>query len=151
MRSKKSWKIVSSSGVELGTYPGATKRAALDAMARDAGYRSQLDAVRNGIAPFSGDVVESVSTPRGDARRGRGFTHYTGPTNDNYGYDRDLCAPAPGVIAAARLKGKKMWNALERLDWVSCESVDPDWDPYEKSRLIGSTSSVDGESLELSP
>lgn len=39
-----SYKITSGAGIELGTYVGATKKDALDAMARDAGYRDHADA-----------------------------------------------------------------------------------------------------------
>lgn len=38
------WTITSSAGAELGTYEGDTAEAALDAMARDAGYKSHADA-----------------------------------------------------------------------------------------------------------
>lgn len=52
------FKITSRDGVDLGTYKARNKKAALDAMAKDAGYKSQADAVKNGIAPFDGTVVE---------------------------------------------------------------------------------------------
>ena len=54
----KTFKIVSSAGVEMGTYEAATEREALDAMARDAGYASQADAEARGVAPFEGTVEE---------------------------------------------------------------------------------------------
>lgn len=39
------WKITQTkSGVEMGVYEGETKRDALDAMARDAGYDDHADA-----------------------------------------------------------------------------------------------------------
>lgn len=52
------FKIVSAAGVDLGTYAAASKKAALDAMARDAGYKSQADTIRQGVAPFAGTVTE---------------------------------------------------------------------------------------------
>jgi len=51
------YRIVSSAGVELGTYEGETEREALDAMARDAGYASQADAEARGVAPFDGRIL----------------------------------------------------------------------------------------------
>lgn len=56
----KTFRIVSSAGVDLGTYPGETEADALDAMARDAGYRDQAHAERVTCA-FGGDVTEVVT------------------------------------------------------------------------------------------
>lgn len=55
----KTYRIISSAGVDLGTYEAGTKEEALDAMARDAGYSSQADAEARGIAPFDGTVEEA--------------------------------------------------------------------------------------------
>lgn len=49
--------IVSSAGVDMGQYSGATPADALDAMARDAGYRDQADAAAQGM-PFDGSLAE---------------------------------------------------------------------------------------------
>lgn len=43
---RKSWRIVSSAGVDMGVFAGATAEEALDAMARDAGCESYADACR---------------------------------------------------------------------------------------------------------
>lgn len=53
------YQITSSAGADLGTYEGATPAEALDAMCRDAGYKSAADAVTSGIAPFEGTVTET--------------------------------------------------------------------------------------------
>jgi hypothetical protein len=50
------WKITSEGGVTLGTYEAETAEDALDAMAREAGYESEADAVARGITPFKGRV-----------------------------------------------------------------------------------------------
>jgi hypothetical protein len=52
------FKIISAHGADLGTYQAASKKSALDKMAREAGYKSQADTLRNGIAPFAGEVLE---------------------------------------------------------------------------------------------
>ncbi len=52
-----SYRIVSSAGQDMGTYTAADPLAALDAMARDAGYKSQADAEAQGV-PFEGEVFE---------------------------------------------------------------------------------------------
>jgi len=54
------YKITSSQGVDMGTYEAADVAGALDAMARDAGYESQADAVERGVEPFTG-IVEEVA------------------------------------------------------------------------------------------
>jgi hypothetical protein len=54
----KTYKIISSAGVDMGTYEGATEAEALDAMARDAGYRDQAEAT-DVVGPFEG-TVEAV-------------------------------------------------------------------------------------------
>lgn len=43
------YRITSEAGVNLGTYEGETEQDALDAMARDAGYKSQEDAIDQGF------------------------------------------------------------------------------------------------------
>lgn len=53
----KTYKIVSTDGVELGTYDAETREGALDAMARDAGYRDANDAAEV-VGSFAGRVVE---------------------------------------------------------------------------------------------
>lgn len=52
-----SYKITSSAGVDMGVYAGSTPTEALDAMARDAGYRDQAAAAEVAGA-FEGTVVE---------------------------------------------------------------------------------------------
>jgi len=54
------YKITSSAGVELGTYEADSVAGALDAMARDAGYASQADAVAQGVEPFTGIVEQTM-------------------------------------------------------------------------------------------
>lgn len=62
----KRWRVVSRDGVIMGIYPGITSWDALDAMARDAGYRSQADAIARGIAPFNGwCIAEEIGAKRG--------------------------------------------------------------------------------------
>ncbi|MEY5060448.1 MAG: hypothetical protein RIS45_369, partial [Planctomycetota bacterium] len=53
----KRYRIVSSDGADLGIYRASSERAALDAMARRAGYRSQAEAARV-AGPFRGYVTE---------------------------------------------------------------------------------------------
>ena len=54
----KTWAIYSSEGEFMGKYDAITEDGALDQMAQDAGYDSQLDAVERGIPEFSGYVKE---------------------------------------------------------------------------------------------
>jgi hypothetical protein len=51
------YQIISSAGVDMGTFEGATEAEALDAMARDAGYRDQDEAAEV-AGPFDGTVKE---------------------------------------------------------------------------------------------
>lgn len=51
------YQIVSSAGVDFGTYTATTAEEALDAMARDAGYHSAADAAEQ-IGVFDGSIVE---------------------------------------------------------------------------------------------
>jgi len=53
------WQITSAAGVDLGVYDGATEAAALDALARDAGYRDQVHA--EGVAGKFDGVVEAAA------------------------------------------------------------------------------------------
>jgi len=53
----KRYRIVSSDGIDLGIYRASSERAALDAMARRAGYRSQAEAAHV-AGPFRGYVTE---------------------------------------------------------------------------------------------
>jgi hypothetical protein len=59
------YQIISSAGVDMGTYKGATEAEALDAMARDAGYRDSAEAAEV-AGPFDGTVeaVERAASPR---------------------------------------------------------------------------------------
>jgi hypothetical protein len=54
------YRIVSIDGIDFGHYSAESPLAALDALARDAGYASQADAVAQGITPFTGTVTEEV-------------------------------------------------------------------------------------------
>jgi hypothetical protein len=54
------WQVTSSAGVDMGVYEGETPADALDAMARDAGYKSQADATDSGISPFEGTVAREM-------------------------------------------------------------------------------------------
>lgn len=49
------WQITSSAGVDMGIYEAETAADALDAMARDAGYKSQADAAEQ-VGAFDGTV-----------------------------------------------------------------------------------------------
>lgn len=49
------------SGADLGIYDGDTLEAALDAMARDAGYRDRADAIA--IIGGGGDIEVELVTP----------------------------------------------------------------------------------------
>jgi hypothetical protein len=51
------YQITSSAGVDMGTYEADTAEGALDAMARDAGYRDQVHAAEV-AGPFDGTVRE---------------------------------------------------------------------------------------------
>lgn len=62
MAKKKYWRIVSNWGVDLGTYRGATRADALNAMAKDAGYTDAEDATKVG-GKFEGAVLE-VPAPK---------------------------------------------------------------------------------------
>ncbi len=53
----KTYRIVSSAGVDMGTYTAATTEEALDAMARDAGYAGAAEAAEV-AGPFEGTVEE---------------------------------------------------------------------------------------------
>lgn len=55
MTTMHTYQITSSAGADLGTYDAADEAGALDAMARDAGYRDQAHAVEVG-GPFDGTV-----------------------------------------------------------------------------------------------
>ena len=55
-----SYKITSSAGVDMGTYDADSAGGALDAMARDAGYRDQAHAAEE-VGLFDGTVTEVVS------------------------------------------------------------------------------------------
>lgn len=57
----KSYQITSSAGVHMGVYAGSTPAEALDAMARDAGYRDQVDAAEQ-VGAFEGTVVAVEET-----------------------------------------------------------------------------------------
>lgn len=50
------YQITSSAGVDMGIYEGSTPAEALDAMARDAGYRDQADAAEQ-VGAFAGTVA----------------------------------------------------------------------------------------------
>lgn len=67
------FQIVSSAGVEMGTYEADTASEALDAMARDAGYRDQADAASQ-VGAFDGTVTEVwCGQSRGPQATGRGW------------------------------------------------------------------------------
>lgn len=57
------WRIVNKeSGVDLGVYPGADVVEALEALARDAGYASYLEACR--VAGYANLLITEVSPDR---------------------------------------------------------------------------------------
>lgn len=56
----KRYQITSSAGVDMGVYEADSPEDALDAMARNAGYRDQADAAAV-AGPFTGTVVEVTS------------------------------------------------------------------------------------------
>jgi hypothetical protein len=56
----KTFEITSGAGVNLGTYAAKSPKAALDAMARDAGYESQAHAEKATGEAFGGKVAEVV-------------------------------------------------------------------------------------------
>lgn len=58
----KTFKIISSAGVDMGTYQGDSPAGALDAMARDAGYADQRDATAV-AGPFEGVVMRVDACP----------------------------------------------------------------------------------------
>jgi len=66
------YQITSSAGVDMGTHEADSTEGALDAMARDAGYRDLADAAEV-AGPFTGTVVEL-------ARRGALRDYQTGDT-----------------------------------------------------------------------
>ena len=53
-----SFQISSSAGVDMGTYEGETPEAALDAMARDAGYPGGQEEAEKVAGRFDGTVTE---------------------------------------------------------------------------------------------
>jgi hypothetical protein len=59
------YQIISSAGVDMGTFEGETEAEALDALARDAGYRDHEEATEV-AGPFDGTVeaVERAASPR---------------------------------------------------------------------------------------
>jgi hypothetical protein len=57
------FQIISSAGVDMGIYEGASPNDALDAMARDAGYRDAADAAEVTGEWFDGAVAELSSKP----------------------------------------------------------------------------------------
>lgn len=62
------WRIVSEAAVEMGIFDGETPDEALDAMARDAGYKDQAEAEAL-VGPFTGLVFMVVSAQGARRRR----------------------------------------------------------------------------------
>ena len=54
------YRIHSNDGIDLGSYTATCPGGALDAMAREAGYKDQADAIAAGVAPFHGTVAIEV-------------------------------------------------------------------------------------------
>lgn len=54
------YRITSNVGIDLGYFSGTCPGDALDAMAREAGYADQADALASGVAPFHGTVAKRV-------------------------------------------------------------------------------------------
>lgn len=51
------WRIISEAAVDMGIFDGETADEALDAMARDSGYKDQAHA-ESVVGPFTGRVVQ---------------------------------------------------------------------------------------------
>jgi len=54
----KHFQITTATGENMGIFEGETEEGALDAMARDAGYRDQAHVIAIGVSPFVGTVEE---------------------------------------------------------------------------------------------
>ena len=54
----RNYHIVSSDFIDLGIYRAENVEGALDAMAREAGYESQADALARGVDRFCGSISE---------------------------------------------------------------------------------------------
>lgn len=66
------YRLISSAGLDMGVFEGETEAEALDAMARDAGYRDQAEASEV-AGPWDGRVIP-VPTLGARFRRGRDRT-----------------------------------------------------------------------------
>ncbi len=99
------WQIISSAGVDLGTFAGATAAEALDALARDAGYASRAD-VTEQIGAFDGFV-----RPADDVDRWL-------PDYAAHGYSREqaqrIATRASEIMAAERIAADEWTTALDR-------------------------------------
>lgn len=81
------WRIVSSAGVDLGTWDGDSPAEALDGMARAAGYRDQAHAAEV-AGPFDGDVWEVPLACMDGPEGCRGEVAYRWPGYGHRGYPR---------------------------------------------------------------
>ena len=98
----KSYQIISSAGVDMGTYEADSPEGALDAMARDAGYRDQAEATEVAGA-FTGTVTELPARiePRAD-----GWNAFLWPSGDeSSAYCVAACATRDEAIREARRLG----------------------------------------------
>lgn len=92
----KRWQIKSDAGVYLGVYDGQTPADAIDALSRDAGYASYVDAIERGISEFAGIVRDCTGADLCEGC-GRPITDEIGYAETATGFVCETCAEAAGV------------------------------------------------------